>query len=135
MLKLAGFSSVSANRKPLLSTINRRKRLLFAKAHRDYHGWDKVIFSDEKIFKVRPGGHVRCWYKRTENRFSPKYTMSTVAHAESVMVWAAMDATGAISLRRCPPRVNASAYQTLLETALPFIKRRYATRQPFIPHT
>ena len=124
MLLAAGFVSVTAKHKPLLSRVNMRKRLAFARAYLNYTKWGKVIFSDEKIFRVRPGGRVRCWYRKSEQQYQPKYTVPTVAHSESVMVWAAMDGSGAISLRRCPPRVNAAEYQTLLGSALPFIKRR-----------
>ena len=54
-----------------------------------------------------------------------KYQIPSVAHAEAVMVWAAMDSLGNVCIRRCPPRVDAKAYQTILAGALPFI-RRYA---------
>ena len=51
-----------------------------------------------------------------------KYTIPTVQKAESVMVWAAMKSNGAICLRRCPTRVNAAAYQAILQSAKPFIR-------------
>ena len=38
------------------------------------------------------------------------------------MVWAAMNSSGQVIVRRCPERVNAASYQELLKTALPFIK-------------
>ena len=58
LLKRMGFQSVRAVRKPLLSRTNKQKRLQYARKHRVFN-WSKVIFKDEKIFRVRPGGHVR----------------------------------------------------------------------------
>ena len=124
MLRNAGFRCLRPKQKPLLSLENRRKRLKFALAHRGQgFRWDKVIFSDEKIFRVRPGGRVRVWIPANEDRYVARYVVPIVSHPEGVMVWAAMDASGAISLRRCPVKVNAFEYRKILNSALPFIKR------------
>jgi transposase len=40
------------------------------------------------------------------------------------MVWAAMKSSGAICLRRCPPKMNAASYQGVLASAKSFIKPR-----------
>ena len=80
--------------------------------------------SDEKVFRVRSGEQIQCWLRHSDSKYSARYVRGTVAHPQSLMVWAAMDASGTICLRRCPERVNASKYQDLLETALPFIRRR-----------
>ena len=127
ILREAGFRSVRPARVPLLSATNKRKRLLFAKRHLKYQHWGKVIFSDEMIFTVRPGSKVRRWIPRNANKFSPKYAHLTVAHPEKVMVWAAMDSSGAICLRRCPEKVKAKEYQDILTSSIPFIRRRYVS--------
>ena len=106
ILKAEGFASIVAMRKPLLSTVNKRKRKQFALGHRGYD-WGNVVWSDEKVFNVRPGEKVRCWWRRSGNKYAAKYVRTTVAHPQSLMVWAAMDSSGGICLRRCPPRVNA----------------------------
>ena len=54
-----------------------------------------------------------------------RYTVPTVQKPEGLMVWAAMKANGAICLRRCPPQVNSLAYQSILQSAMRFIKPRY----------
>ena len=54
-----GFRSIRASRKPLLSRINIKKRLEYARQHRRCD-WSRVIFSDEKLFRLRPGNPVRC---------------------------------------------------------------------------
>lgn len=53
-----GMRSVRAVNKPLISRATARKRVEYAKKFRTYN-WKRVIFSDEKIFRVRPGGHIR----------------------------------------------------------------------------
>ena len=123
VLRRLGFRSVTPLRKPLLSKVNRAKRLNFARkmASQD---WSQVIFSDEKIFRVRPGARVKCWRMASESKFLPKYIMPTVQKAEGLMVWAAMKSSGAISLRRCPPKLNAAGYQDILASAKPFIATR-----------
>lgn len=139
ILKGAGFRSMLPVHKPLLSAVNKKKRLKFAKSLLNYTKWHKVIFSDEKIFTVRPGihpsmypvylyvagGHVRAWIPKTKDKYSAKYTIGTVSHPQKIMVWAAMDAGGRICLRRCPDKVNASEYQKILQSAMSFIRRRY----------
>jgi hypothetical protein len=74
---------------------------------------------------------LRCWIKKGDNQYLPKYVVPTVAHPEGVMVWAAMDATGGICLRRCPTTVDQAEYQRILGTALSFIRRRCV--EPFFP--
>ena len=83
-----------------------------------------LFFSDEKIFRVHPGARVCCWLAPNESRFKAKYLTSSVQKPEGVMVWAAMKSDGAICLRRCPPKMNAAAYQGVLASAKKFIKPR-----------
>ena len=123
MLHQMGFRSVRAVKKPLISLVNRKKRLAFARRYRNFD-FGHVIFSDEKSFRVRPGGHVRCWKLVGLSKFEAQYTVPTVQRVESVMVWAAMKSNGAISLRRCPPKVKAADYQTILQSAVSFIRPR-----------
>lgn len=113
--------SARAVKKPLLSKVHRSRRRAFAQKFKRFD-WNKVIFSDEKIFRVRPGGTIRCWRRKSESKYIAKYTVPTVQKAEGLMVWAAMNSKGRIVVRRCPPQVNAKAYQDILATALPFIK-------------
>ena len=70
----------------------------------------------------------RCWKLKTASKFLAKYTVPTVQKAEGLMVWAAMKSDGAICLRRCPPRLNAAAYQAILMSARGFIRPRCTYR-------
>ena len=76
-----GFRSLRSKKKPLLNKVNRAKRLLFARKYSNFD-WSRTIFSDEKIFRVRPGARVRCWVAPNDSRFSPKYLTSSVQKPE-----------------------------------------------------
>ena len=123
ILNAEGFRCLRSLKKPLLTKVHRRKRLNFAKKFAAAD-WKKVIFSDEKIFRVRPGARVRCWVAPNDSKFLPKYLTSSVQKPEGVMVWAAMKSDGAIELRRCPPKMNSTGYQSVLDASLKFIKPR-----------
>ena len=89
----------------------------------------QVIFSDEKIFRVRPGGHVRCWVPNGESKFKARYSIPSVQKPESILIWAAMRGDGRLCVRRCPCTLTAESYQAILQSALQFLRRRHATGQ------
>jgi hypothetical protein len=103
-----------------LTTKHINNRLLFANKMLGYD-FSRVVFSDEKIWRIRPGGKVRVW-RRKGKRFDARYTTKTTQQSVGVMVWCAINSKGEICLRRCPELVNAAAYQSILGTALNFIK-------------
>lgn len=107
-----------------MTKVHREKRKAFAKKFRGFN-FKKTIFSDEKIFRVRPGGVVRQWRLHGESRFLPKYVLNSTQKPEGLMVWAAMKSDGQICIRRCPPKVNASRYQDILQSAIGFIRPPY----------
>ena len=120
-LREAGIYSCWAARKPLLSTTNIRKRLDFAKKMSGYD-WSRVVFSDEKIWRIRPvNEHVRVWRRRGD-RYDAKYTAKSVAKSLGVMVWCAINSKGQIVFKRCPETLNAAGYQDLLGDVLHFIR-------------
>ena len=96
-------------------------RLTFANTYKDY-SFHRVVFSDEKMFRFRPGIRVGVWRKRGENRYSPKYTTKTTTKSEGVMVWCAMKYSGELIVRLCPKKVKAVDYQDILSDSLDFIK-------------
>lgn len=104
-MKSFGFVSRRAVKRPLLTAGHRLKRRLFANKFRRWTAaqWKNVVFSDEKLFRVRPGGQVRHWRQVSDSKYLPKYVVPTVSKPESLMVWAAMNGHGQIVLRRCPP--------------------------------
>jgi hypothetical protein len=95
--------------------------------------WEKVIFSDEKIFRVRPGGCVRRWVPKTAKKFDGRYLGAAVQMPQGLMIWAAINGRGQLVLRRCPPKVKARDYQDVLDSALRFINPRYDKFHPAYP--
>lgn len=87
--------------------------------------WKRVVFSDEKMWRVRPGGKIRCWKPKNASKFEAKYSLPSVAKSQGVMIWAAINGKGKVIIRRCPPKVNSAAYQDILATAMKFIRSRF----------
>ena len=83
-LKKEGIYCCWAARKPLLSTPSIRKRLEFAKDHQGFD-WSKVIFSDQKIWRLRLGGRVRVWRKKGE-RYLPQYVQPTTQKSVGIIL-------------------------------------------------
>ena len=85
-----GLKSCKPAKKPRLTPTMKLKRLAFAKKHVSWtvQQWEKVLFSDEstlqqfnsrKLFIRRPSGQ----------RFNEKFTVQTMKHPPSVMIWGA----------------------------------------------
>lgn len=119
--------------KPLLTLKMKAKRLKFARAYSHFtkEMWSKVMFSDESTFRV-----MRCTrrtVRRPEgsSRFDSRFTVKTVKHPDSVMVWGCF--TGAVGrggLYFLPKNVtmNGERYQGVLENhLLPFMNIHEAT--------
>ena len=51
--------------------------------------WRKVMFSDESTFRLVRGGYKLVRWPQGVSRYASKYTIKTVKHPESVMVWGA----------------------------------------------
>ena len=100
-LREAGVYSCWAAGKPLLTTRHINLRLQFVNAMMEFD-FSKVVFSDEKIWRIRQGGKVRVW-RRRGMRFDAKYTTPTVSRVDGVMVWAAINGAGDVIIRKCPP--------------------------------
>lgn len=113
--------------KPLLKRIHRKKRYDFAKKFKRWtvNCWRKVVFSDEKVFRVIPGGQVKRWIPKNAKKFDAKYLGPAVSKPQGLMVWAAINGRGQLIVRRCPPKVKAVDYQAILDSALHFIRKRY----------
>lgn len=127
-LKAQGFRHVNAVRKPLLSerTVNKRKE--FAKRFRNWtpRNWRRIIFSDEKVFKMRPGGRIKCWRHIGEKKIVAKYVQGVVQNSQGIMVWAAISGKGKLVFKRMPERVKSKEYQDTIRSVLNFVKPRYA---------
>lgn len=129
-LREEGIYSCWAARKPLLTTAHIEKRLEFVKAHMGFN-FAKVVFSDEKIWRMRPcGQRVRVWRRRGD-RYEARYCTKSTVKSMGVMVWCAINGNGDIIWKRCPDKVDAKAYQDILKSSLHFIRPRCTTFKCF----
>lgn len=80
-----------AAKKPLLTENMKKKRLQFCKKYQHWTSeeWKKVMFSDESTFRLIRGTSKIVRRPRDASRYDPKYTVKTVKHPDSVMVWGA----------------------------------------------
>lgn len=115
--------SMRAARKPLLTDRMKRQRLAFAYKYKDWtkEMWNSVMFSDESTFKCIRSASNRVRRPEGSNRYDPKYTIKTVKHPDSVMMWGAysgkMGRAGMYFLpKKCT--MNGERYITVLEEHL-----------------
>ncbi|KAG7175485.1 Transposable element Tcb2 transposase-like 9 [Homarus americanus] len=72
---------------PLLTM--RRKNLAFSQKYRHWTvgQWKKVMWSDESIFQVITSHRVCVRRPSDHSHYNQAYTVKTVQHSDSVMVW------------------------------------------------
>jgi transposase len=122
-----------AAQKPLLTFQMKRKRLAFARKYRHFtaEDWSTVMYSDESTFRCIRA--VRSMVRRPSgmNRFDSRYTVKTVKHPASLMVWACFSGScGRGGIYFLPPNVtmNGERYQDVLENhLLPFMAMHRST--------
>lgn len=130
-LRQMGFSSRRPHRVPLLSAKNRKLRLQFAQAHRNWtrEDWKNVAWSDESRFLLRHSdGRVRIWRQQHES-MHPSCLVSTVqAGGGGVMVWGIFSWHSLGPLVPIEHRCNATAYLSIVADHVhPFMTTMYPT--------
>ena len=82
------FKKCPKTKKPYVSSVNRRKRVNFAKRYRAWtvDEWKKVVWSDESPFVLRCQNRSYVWCRPTE-KFSPRSLQGTLKHQKKIMVW------------------------------------------------
>ena len=123
----AGLMGRVASRKPLLKEKNRKKRLAWAKKHKDWslEQWQKVLWSDESKFEVF-GSKRRTYVRRRKGeKMLPQCIKPTVKHGGgNVMVWGCFGAGKVGSLHRVEGILNQHGYHSILQRkAIPSGKR------------
>lgn len=120
-IKKADYHSRVARKKPLISEVNRQKRITFANEYisKPQDFWSKIIFSDESkfcIFGIK--GKVLVWRKSGE-AFKKENLVGTVKHGGSgVMVWGCMAASGVGNLIFIDSIMNQGLYIEILKKNL-----------------
>ena len=116
-----GLKSRKPAKKPKLTPRMMKKRFEFARNHIHWtvDDWGKVLFSDESTFQqfVVCHKHVR---RPVGKRFHPKYTIPTMKHPPSQMIWGAMSKNGTAGSYFLTPgtTMNGSKYVELLKNKL-----------------
>ena len=110
--------SRTAARKPLLTPRHIANRLSFAKK---YIQWPiekirSILWSDESVFTVSGTRFARVRRPKGSDRYDPKYTVKTVKHPDSVMVWGAFTyyGVGNLVFFEKGESVNSERYLELL---------------------
>ena len=104
-----GLPTRRAAKKPLLTTAMKKKRLEFCQKYKDWtsEDWKKVMFSDESTFRLVRGESRTVRRPRGVSRFDPRYTVKTIKHPDSVMVWGAFSGgKGRVGLYFLPKNVT-----------------------------
>ena len=80
-----------AAKKPLLTAPMIKKRFLFCRKYLHWTpaDWRKVMFSDESTFRLVRRGSKMIRRPPGSSRYDTMYTVKTVKHPDSVMVWGA----------------------------------------------
>ena len=116
-LKKLNFTGRIAARKPLLRKQNVRKRLVWARLHRDwtFEDWRKVLWTDESQFFIY--GTKRRFYvrRRPGEKYFRNCLHPTVKHGKgSVMVWGAFSADGTAPLKHVQGKMTMLTYKQIL---------------------
>jgi transposase len=109
--------------KPMLTSVMKKKRMLFCKKYKDWTPaqWEKVMFSDESTFRVVRATRSLVRRPSGSNRFNSKFTVKTVKHPASVMFWGCFSGTGGRGGIYPLPQnttMNSERYQHVLENHL-----------------
>ena len=106
-------------RKPALTELHRRRRLEWARAHRNWtvSDWERVIFSDEtKLLCVNPNGRAWCWRPAGDHSLSDRVVKpSRKFGGGALMMWGCMSARGVGNACRIFTIMNSSVYIEVLE--------------------
>lgn len=109
-------------KKPMLTKVMRQKRINFCKKYQRWtmEQWRTVLFSDESTFQqfCNTQHHVR--RPAGTSPLNPRYTIKTVKHSPSVMVWGCFSYfnRGALTFLAPNERMNADRYINILEEKL-----------------
>lgn len=133
-----------SKKKPFISSINKRKRLSWARAHKSWTSahWNRILWSDESIFKIVLGSNGTRVIRRREEANNPACYLRTVQKPASVCVWGCMSAAGVGPLHMVNGTVDAEKYVDILQQHLPVARRQLFFNRPFTfqqdnakPHT
>ena len=106
-----------AKRKPYINNTQKRRRLLWARAHLRWTDakWKSVLWSDESTFQIIFGNCGRCVLWAKEEKEHLDCYQRKVQKPASVMVWGCVSAHGMGNLHICEGTINAERYIQAVE--------------------
>ena len=114
-----GLCRCVAKKKPLISKLNKKKPLRFAREHVHWGEKElaKLLYSDKSTFELFPAKG-RVWVRRRPNeRFKEECLVPTVKHGGgSIMIWGCFSLSGVGHICRVEGSINSSRYQNILKT-------------------
>lgn len=115
-----GLRACKARKKPLLTEIQRKRRLEWARQHRSWtvEQWQRVLFSDESTFTINchtGNSYVR---RRPGEEYKPCCLKPTLKHPTSVMIWGCMSGDGVGRLTVVDGMMNGRKYTEVLERVM-----------------
>ena len=120
LMRSLDLKSSFKKKKPLISNVNRKKRFLWAKEHKDWtvNDWKKVIYSDEtKVNRWGSDGAQITW-KHKDDSLQPHNIQTRLKGAGgSIMVWGCMTSLGVgYACRIVEYPMNSELYTHILGT-------------------
>jgi hypothetical protein len=116
-------------KKPLMTHKQRLARLKFCREmrHKTADWWEKVMFTDETTFSQVRGSGSNYVGRPPGHRLDDKYTLKTVKHAPSLMVWGGITAAGRCGLVIFDKgvKVNAEKYIEILDAKMKINNRQW----------
>lgn len=115
-LNEVGLQARRPAKKPLLSAVMKKKRLMWAKQHREWtaNDWKRVIFSDESKFNLIGPDGKQTVRRRAKERYLDECLLPTVKHSPYVMVWGCMTNWGLGRILLLDGSVNAAKYKEII---------------------
>ena len=115
-----GIHNYIRKRKPFVSLQNRRKRVQWSKAMRDWQAkdWENVVFTDECRFSLSNASKtMRVWRKKGEDD-NPEHYAPKFSNSISVMFWESVWPKWVGKLAVCDGNINAEKYIEILQDNL-----------------
>lgn len=107
-----------AAKKTLLRSVNKQKRLKFAKEHKNWSiaQWKLVLWSDESKFQLSGSNRRQYVRRKTGERLKSECVASTVKHAGgSVMVWGCFSYDGVGQPKKIDGKMTKESYHSILQ--------------------
>jgi len=121
VLKQHSFKAVTKKKKPLLTTVHRKKWLAFALKHKEWtvEDWKRVIWSDEtKINRIGSDGKQWVWKKAGDGLIEREVQGTVKFGGGNIMVWGCMGWNGVGELAEVEGRMDADQYVDILDNHL-----------------